>query len=174
MELLDYIASLACEGETALIVRQKPLLDSDGQHQIHNDGAIKCTWPAYLPEKHKDNDWSWYINTGAYIIDRFEKGKPAARSDYCEFVLFMMLDDIGTKSKEPPLKPTWIIETSPDNFQWAYAFSEQPTKGEFTAAITAIAEAGYRTRAQPTLCVTAACLDRLTSSPAREDSKPDW
>jgi hypothetical protein len=43
----------------------------------------------------------------------------------------------------PPLPPTWIIETSEGSFQWGYAFSEQPTKGEFTAAITAIAAAGY-------------------------------
>jgi hypothetical protein len=54
-----------------------------------------------------------------------------------------MLDDIGTKSKEPPLAPTWIMETSEGSFQWGYAFSEQPTKGDFTAAIKAIAKAGY-------------------------------
>ena len=143
MELLNYITSLACQGETPLIVRQKPLLDNNGQHQLHADGAIKCTWPAYLPTKHKDNGWAWYINTGSFIIDRFEGGKPAARAENVEFVLFMMLDDIGTKSKEPPLAPTWIMETSPGNFQWAYAFSEQPTKGEFTAAVVAIAEAGF-------------------------------
>jgi hypothetical protein len=55
----------------------------------------------------------------------------------------MMLDDIGTKSKTPPLEPTWILETSPNNFQYGYAFSDQPTKGEFTAAVKAIAAAGY-------------------------------
>ena len=55
----------------------------------------------------------------------------------------MMLDDIGTKSKTPPLPPTWIMETSPGNYQWGYAFSEQPTVGEFSAAIKAIAAAGY-------------------------------
>jgi hypothetical protein len=55
----------------------------------------------------------------------------------------MMLDDIGTKSKEPPLAPTWIMETSEGSYQWGYAFSEQPSKGDFTAAIKAIAKAGY-------------------------------
>jgi hypothetical protein len=55
----------------------------------------------------------------------------------------MVLDDIGTKSKTPPLEPTWIMETSPDNFQWGYVFSEQPPKGAFAAAIKAIAAAGY-------------------------------
>ena len=57
----------------------------------------------------------------------------------------MVLDDIGTKSKLPPLEPTWIIETSPDNYQWGYTFAldDQPLKGDFSAAIKAIAEAGY-------------------------------
>jgi hypothetical protein len=139
---LEFITNLAPEGETALIVRQKPQL-KDGELQLHADGAIKCTWPAYLPSQKMRAGEAWYINTASFIIDRFEDGRVSASAANCEFVLFMMLDDIGTKSKTPPLAPTWILETSPDNFQYGYAFSEQPTKGEFTAAVKAIAAAGY-------------------------------
>jgi len=139
---LEFITQLAPEGETALIVRQKPQL-KDGELQMHADGAIKCTWPAYLPSQKMRAGEAWYINTASFIIDRFEDGRVSASAANCEFVLFMMLDDIGTKSKTPPLVPTWILETSPDNFQYGYAFSEQPTKGEFTAAVKAIAAAGY-------------------------------
>jgi len=139
---LEFITQLAPEGETALIVRQKPQL-KDGELQLHADGAIKCTWPAYLPSQKMRAGEAWYINTASFIIDRFEEGRVSASAANCEFVLFMMLDDIGTKSKTPPLAPTWILETSPDNFQYGYAFSEQPTKGEFTAAVKAIAAAGY-------------------------------
>jgi hypothetical protein len=35
------------------------------------------------------------------------------------------------------------METSPDNYQYGYVFSEQPPKGAFAAAIKAIAAAGY-------------------------------
>jgi len=139
---LEFITNLAPEGETALIVRQKPQL-KDGALQLHADGAIKCTWPAYLPSQKMRAGEAWYINTASFIIDRFEDGRVSASAANCEFVLFMMLDDIGTKSKTPPLAPTWILETSPNNFQYGYAFSEQPTKGEFTAAVKAIAAAGY-------------------------------
>jgi hypothetical protein len=139
---LEFITQLAPDGETALIVRQKPQL-KDGELQLHADGAIKCTWPAYLPSQKMRAGEAWYINTASFIIDRFEDGRVSASAANCEFVLFMMLDDIGTKSKTPPLAPTWILETSPDNFQYGYAFSEQPTKGEFTAAVKAIAAAGY-------------------------------
>jgi hypothetical protein len=143
MNFVEYITKLAPEGETALIVRQKPQLDSNGMMQFYADGAIKCTWPAYLPTVKIKTDWAIYGNTGSFILDRFADGKVSASSANCEYVLVMMLDDIGTKSKEPPLAPTWIMETSEGSFQWGYAFKEQPTKGDFTAAIKAIAKAGY-------------------------------
>jgi len=139
---LEYITGLAPEGETALFVRQKPVL-KNGEQQFHADGVLKCTWPAFLPSVRMKPDEAWYGNTGSFIVDRFTDGKPSASSANCEFVLVMMLDDIGTKSKEPPLAPTWIMETSEGSYQWGYAFSEQPSKGDFTAAIKAIAKAGY-------------------------------
>jgi len=143
MNFVEYITKLAPEGETALVVRQKPQLSNNGELQFHADGAIKCTWPAYLPTVKTKPDWAIYGNTGSFILDRFADGKVSASSANCEYVLVMMLDDIGTKSKEPPLEPTWIMETSEGSFQWGYAFKEQPTKGDFTAAIKAIAKAGY-------------------------------
>jgi hypothetical protein len=143
MNFLEYITNLAPEGETALIVRQKPQLDGNGLMQSHADGTIKCTWPAFLPTAKTKKDWAIYGNTGSFILDRFADGKVSASAANCEYVLVMMLDDIGTKSQEPPLAPTWIMETSEGSYQWGYAFSEQPSKGDFTAAIKAIAKAGY-------------------------------
>ena len=143
MNFVEYITNLAPEGETALVVRQKPQLDGNGMLQTHADGTIKCTWPAFLPTAKIKSDWAIYGNTGSFILDRFADGKVSASSANCEYVLVMMLDDIGTKSKEPPLAPTWIMETSEGSYQWGYAFSEQPSKGDFTAAIKAIAKAGY-------------------------------
>ena len=140
--LLNYICSLAAEGETALIVRQKPI---GNELQFHADGAIKATWPAMLPTAKVKPDWAIYGNTASFIIDRFKDGHPSASAANCEYVLVMVLDDVGTE-KVPntcPLPPTWVMETSPGSFQWGYAFSEQPRKGDFAAAIKAIAEAGY-------------------------------
>jgi len=142
LEFLDFITKLAPEGETALIVRQKPQM-RDGEMQLHADGAVKATWPAYLPSKGVKDGQAWYGNTASFIIDRFIDGRVSASAANCEYILVMMLDDIGTKSKVPPLDPTWIMETSPGSFQWGYAFSDQPTKAEFSAAIRAIADAGY-------------------------------
>ena len=140
MSFLEFITNLAPDGETSLIVKQKPT------NQFHADGTIKCTWPAYLPTtKFKKGD-SLYGNTASFILDRFIDGRVSASSANCEYVLVMVLDDVGDADKAPnisPLPPSWIMETSEGSFQWGYVFSEQPTKGDFTAAITAIADAGY-------------------------------
>jgi hypothetical protein len=127
--MIDYLCSLAAEGETFLIVKQKP----------KGEGF---TYPAFLPHKYSAGG-AWYGNTGSYIVDRFRDGHVSASSANIEHVLVMVLDDIGTKSKTPPLLPTWIMETSEGNYQWGYTFSEQPTKHKFAAAIIAIAAAGY-------------------------------
>lgn len=143
-----HLTSLAPEGETFLVVRQKPIL-KDGEVQFHADGAIKATWPAFLPSKRRKDGEAWYGNTASFIIDRFKDGHPSASAANCEYVLVMVLDDVGDPEKAPnlpPLEPTWKMETSAGSFQWGYVFSEQPTKDEFSAAIVAIAEAGYTDR----------------------------
>ena len=142
MDFVEFLEGLAPKGETLLVVRQKAVM-RDGQQALHADGTLKYTWPAFLPSKRRNDGGSWYANTGSFIVDRFSDGQPSAAAACCEYVLVMMLDDVGTKAKTPPLPPTWIMESSEGSFQWGYVFAEQPTKGEFTAAMTAIAEAGY-------------------------------
>jgi hypothetical protein len=142
MDFVEYLQKLVPQGETILLVKQKPVI-VNGAHVSHADGALKYTWPAYLPGRKPKAGEAWYVNTGSFIVDRFIDGKPSASAANCEYVHSLMLDDVGTKSKIPPLPPTWIMETSEGSFQWGYAFSDQPTKGEFTAAIKAIANAGY-------------------------------
>jgi hypothetical protein len=139
-DFIDFLTALAPDGETFLLVRQKPV---GKELQYHADGAIKATWPAMLPTTKIKPDWAIYGNTASFIIDRFKDGHVSASAANCEYVLVMVLDDVGTKAKVPPLEPTWKIETSPGSFQWGYVFNEQPTKGEYTAAIKAIADAGY-------------------------------
>ena len=134
-EFVDFLVSLAPQGETALLVRQKRVTGTYG------DGTLKYVWPAALPMFY-DGVGAWYGNTASFILERMSKriSASAGNATHC---LVLVLDDVGTKSKVPPLDPTWIMETSKDNFQYGYAFSEQPTVGEFSAAINAIAAAGY-------------------------------
>ena len=101
-EFYDYITGLAPAGETALLVRQKPVM-REGVHQTFLDGSLKYTWPAYMPTKRRAEGEAWYLNTGSFMVSRFLDGKPSASAANCDYVLCMMLDDIGTKSKTPRL-----------------------------------------------------------------------
>ena len=169
MDFLEYITNLAPEGETALVVRQKPVV-YDGRPVLHADGSPKHTWPAFLPGTKLREGQSWFVNTGSFILDRFKDGKPSASVANCQFCLFLMLDDIGTKSKEPPLPPTWIIETSPGNYQWGYAYSEeQPTVGEQTAALRALAAADYTDPGATNAVRNCRLPGSVNRKPGRED-----
>lgn len=149
MIFVDYLTSLAPEGETVLFVRQKPKRNAAGELQYHADGALKATWPAFLPERAnlQAEGAAWYGNTGCFVIDRFVDGKVTASAAACDFVVCMVLDDVGTDKapKASPVPPTWVMETSAGCYQWGYAFDpdNQPTKGAYSAAIRAIAAAGY-------------------------------
>lgn len=127
MEFLGYLISLAADGETILVVEQ-----------------VNGTWPAYLPHKKFKPGAATYVNTGLFSLASMGD-KISASKVHVTYCAFMVFDDVGTDKAPnmPKVKPTWIIETSEGNFQWGFVFSEQPTKGEFSAAIDAFAAAGY-------------------------------
>ena len=140
-EFIRHLAALADADEQFLIVRQKL---KRNRVELYADGSVKASW---LPMSADDagkikDDWAIYGNTGSFVSDRMTE-KLSASSANCDYVLVMVLDDIGTKSKTPPLEPTWKMETSEGNFQWGYIFSKQPKREGFAAAIRAVAEAGY-------------------------------
>jgi len=166
MNFVEYISKQAPEGETCLLVRQKPV----GKEQ-HADGNIKATWPAFYPNEYKAGG-AWYANTASFVIDRF-KNKPSASIHNCDHVAFLVLDDVGTKSKAPPLEPTWKMETSPDNFQWGYTFAldDQPKHEEFSAAIKAIAEAGFTDKGATNAVRNFRIPDSVNLKPGRDNFK---
>ena len=137
--LIGFLENLAPEGETMLFVRQKRAAGE------HGDGTPKYVWIPYLDTRKMREGEAWYVNSGSFILDRFRDGKPHAGKDYCERVALLLCDDVGTKSKVPPLEPTWKMETSPGNFQWVYVFGidDQPLNVEYCAVIRAVADAGY-------------------------------
>ena len=130
-DFIKYLTGLAQDGETMLFVKQKPKKSGDGYVYL-----------PHLPENMAGEN-AWYGNTGVYVLDRFKDGKLSASSANIEYVACMILDDVGTKSLTPPVAPTWIMETSPGNYQYGYGYYEQPTKAVYEATIKAVAAAGF-------------------------------
>lgn len=136
-EFIEYLSDHAKANRcVSLLVKQ---VLSGGEYA---DGTLKATWPAMKSRSPINPEDAIYGNTGLFIESRMP-GKPSASKSNCEHCGWMVLDDIGTKSKEPPLDPSWIIETSPGCFQWGYKLADPPTRGAFAAAIRAVADAGF-------------------------------
>lgn len=128
-EFIAYLDALYPPGEKMLI----------GKQFVKGDGGT-----GYIPTEVLTPKTALYVSTGSFIKDRADDdGKLRASAENIEHCAFLMLDDIGTKSKTPGLEPTWKIETSPGNYQWGYVYSERPTKAEQSAALAALIDAGY-------------------------------
>jgi hypothetical protein len=56
----------------------------------------------------------------------------------------IVLDDVGTKATRPSLEPSWILETSPENYQYGYILDRPITDpSEADEIMKAVIDAGY-------------------------------
>ncbi len=82
----------------------------------------------------------------ALLRDDFETteaGNPSRKLDNLSGWHVLVLDDVGTKAKTPSLRPSWIMETSPGNFQWGYIFREViEDRVQFETITQSLAHAG--------------------------------
>jgi len=139
-DIIKLLSGVLEEGENLLVTKQVPVLDSEGNLQFHNDGALKATWPPMLlsglGRSWKENG-PWYVNIAIF-------NGPRATYTNAVSVNMLVCDDVGTKSKPiEGLTPTWVIETSPGNFQHAYLLSTPADPTVFAESINALARAGY-------------------------------
>jgi hypothetical protein len=61
---------------------------------------------------------SWYYCVSAVAHQRARQVKKRLEDVRTAFVL--VVDDVGTKSKLPPVEPSYALETSLGNYQWGY------------------------------------------------------
>jgi len=97
IKFIEYITGLAADnvGETALVVRQKPQYDSDGNMIYHADDVPKATFPAFLPKKTariRKKARQWYVQHEARSsLTVFIDGNATPpKGSNVEYVLFMM------------------------------------------------------------------------------------
>jgi hypothetical protein len=70
------------------------------------------------------------------------RGKDDLMYAYC-----LVLDDIGTKAAVPPVPPSWILESSTENFQYGYLLEPIELTPEamahYDGCVAGLAQAGY-------------------------------
>lgn len=105
--------------------------------------AASDRWLAKLDTKPGQGAWYFCVSTirrpqGDYLA----RAKEDLRFAYC-----LVLDDIGTKAKVPPVAPSWILESSEGNFQYGYLIDPiemtPDAQENYDACVRGLALAGY-------------------------------
>ena len=81
-------------------------------------------WPCDTSDSSKN----WYFQCGHYKPD--PQGGYRAKKEYAHQINAIVVDDIGTKvpaERFLECTPSWVIETSPNNSQYGFIFSEPVT-----------------------------------------------
>jgi hypothetical protein len=86
-------------------------------------------WPPYnygellhvLKEPHA-NERSYYISTA--LVTHCGLGEVHNRKEDAQALLAVFLDDVGSKVDHNALEPTFVLETSPGNYQYWYVFQQ--------------------------------------------------
>ena len=84
--------------------------------------------PICWPTDTSNEDQNWYAMPSLYMPE--ESGRYRARTQLAVSVHAIMIDDVGTKvaaDRFAECPPSWAIETSPNNFQYGYLFSNPVT-----------------------------------------------
>jgi hypothetical protein len=113
--------------------------------EISPDSDLRPLVCSKAGDPQQDNGWNpqaWPCDTGAPDLNWYacsalfepnSKGKYRAQKTLVHSVFCVMLDDIGTKvpmEKINQCPPSWLLETSPQNYQAGYIFSEPVTSAE--------------------------------------------
>lgn len=98
----------------------KAFIGRDSQTGFVNVDADRNPEFERWADKHGRARGSWYVYSGTVDGETNEKGRLSRKLTNTVRVYAVVLDDIGTKSKEPPVEPSWTMETSEGNYQWGY------------------------------------------------------
>jgi hypothetical protein len=116
-QFLDTIFDNLDEDEHVCVSRATPKKDGDGVW-FKNYLLTARQWRKWDADKQAQ---AWYfcvstingeLNAKGTMVGR---GRANLRRYYC-----LVLDDIGTKADEPPIEPSWKLESSVGNWQWGY------------------------------------------------------
>ncbi len=123
------------EDERICLAQLVPTSDGKGSW-IHYPATARRI--EYL--RHNPRPWYVCISSVAAPTDESDIRR---RVVDCRYTYMMLLDDVGTKAKVPPVAPSYIMETSPGNFQYGYFLEPTNDFDLYDRTFDAIYEAGY-------------------------------
>jgi hypothetical protein len=131
-EFLDLIFDDLNDDEYVCVTRATPKKDGTGswfKNHLLTDRQWR-KWDAFKQPA------AWYfcvstidggLNDKQSMVGR---GRSNLRRYFC-----LVLDDIGTKAIEPPVRPSWVLESSTGNYQWGYLLDPGDDWGRYEALV---------------------------------------
>ena len=131
-DFLDAIFGEIEDGEHVCVSRAVPKKDGDGVW-FNNYLTTARQWRKWKPE---EREQAWYFCVSTISGEMNEKGTTVARGrKNLQYYYCLVLDDIGTKANEPPVEPSWKIETSQGNWQWGYCLDRGKDWSRYEALV---------------------------------------
>lgn len=121
-DFLDAIFADIGEDETLCVTKASVIRDNKTGKAKTLFWNLPDDHPVFIRWEPRNEAEAFYFCVSTVTGERNEKGTALRRRNK-DLVRYhcLVLDDIGTKAEKPPVKPTWIIETSPGNFQYGFA-----------------------------------------------------
>jgi len=118
-----------------------PKRDADGMW-FNNMFTSARLWQRWTPET---DPRAMYFSVCTTNGEENDKGRAVRGRSALIQPCVLVLDDIGDKTGEPPVEPTYKMETSPGSFQWGYCLwgAGPADLGTFEALCSAIHLLGY-------------------------------
>ncbi|MDB4261355.1 hypothetical protein N9878_00670 [bacterium] len=131
-DFINNIFADKTEDEHVCVSRAMPKKDGDGLW-FKNHIPTDRQWRKWNPEA---QDQAWYFCVSTITGEMNDKGTMVRRGRgqlvraHC-----LVLDDIGTKADDPPVEPSWKLESSEGNEQWGYMLDPTDDLGRYEALV---------------------------------------
>lgn len=134
-QFLEAVFESLKQADGSVICLARDLGGNKGFHQVRaTERRLE------LIARREPEPWYFCIST---VAAPDEEGTVRRRKEDAVEVFCVVLDDIGTKSVAPELAPSWVIESSPGNFQWGYLLEPTTDFELFDGLIDALVLAGH-------------------------------
>ena len=131
-EFLNLIFQSLEPDEHVCVSRATPKKDGTG-NWFKNYLVTARQWRKWSPETQAQ---AWYFCVSTINGELNDKGTMVGRGrSNLRRYFCLVLDDIGTKASEPPVRPSWILESSTGNYQWGYLLDPGSDWGKYEALV---------------------------------------
>lgn len=139
-EFIETIFETRTADEHVCVSRANAKSDGSGMWFSNHLEADRA-WRKWNSERHAQ---AWYYNVSTISGEMNDKGTMVSRgrANLMRYHV-LVLDDIGQKTGEPPVEPSYKLESSVGSFQWGYLLEPGSDFDRYEALVAGIHKLGF-------------------------------